>query len=132
MQRGSRQLERVTDQPLRSNVTVGFNRRPFRLFEKVLRDSFSNMRVEAVNSLGVAGAGIEFPWRDAAGQAYLDLRENSNLIGQIESAGEHAPLAGFLGVVNGEGSLFNTIRAKVWAEPPPKRTENPRFTPVWI
>jgi hypothetical protein len=85
------------------------------------------MRVEAVNSLGVAGAGIEFPWEDAGGESYLDLRENPNLIGQIEAAGEHVPLEGFLSVVNGEGSLFTTIRAKVWDESSARRNGESAF-----
>jgi hypothetical protein len=74
------------------------------------------MRVEAVNSLSVAAAAVEFSWHKADGEVYLDLRENPSLIGQIEAANEHAPLAGFLAIVNGEGSLFITIRSKVWAE----------------
>ena len=74
------------------------------------------MRVEAVNSLGVSGAAIEIPWTDANGDAYLDLRENPAGIGQISAAREFSPLAGFLTVVNGAGSLFSTARAKVWEE----------------
>jgi hypothetical protein len=75
------------------------------------------MRVEAVNSLGVSGAAIEIPWTGADGNAYLDLRENPAAISQIEAARENSPLAGFLTAVNGAGSLFSTVRAKVWEEP---------------
>jgi hypothetical protein len=75
------------------------------------------MRVEAVNSLGVSGGAIEVPWSSAGGDSYLDLRENPTTISQISAALEYAPLAGFLNVVNGAGSLFSTVRAKVWEEP---------------
>jgi hypothetical protein len=75
------------------------------------------MRVEAVNSLGVSSAGIEIPWSGADGDGYLDLRENPAAISQISAAREFSPLAGFLTVVNGVGSLFSTMRAKVWEEP---------------
>ncbi|HEY4838896.1 MAG TPA: hypothetical protein VIH72_09825 [Candidatus Acidoferrales bacterium] len=75
------------------------------------------MRVEAVNSLGVSGAGIEIPWSGTDGDSYLDLRENPAAISQIGAARETSPLAGFLTVVNGAGSLFSTVRAKVWEEP---------------
>ncbi len=74
------------------------------------------MRVEAVNSLGVSGVAIELPWSGADGDAYLDLRENPAAISQIEAAREYSPLAGFLTEVNGSGSLFSTMRAKVWEE----------------
>jgi hypothetical protein len=75
------------------------------------------MRVEAVNSLGVSGGTIEVPWSAADGDHYLDLRENPEAITQISAAREYSPLAGFLTVVNGVGSLFSTVRAKVWEEP---------------
>jgi hypothetical protein len=75
------------------------------------------MRVEAVNSLGVSSGAIEFPWSAADGHRYLDLRENPEAITQIPAAQEYSPLAGFLTAVNGAGSLFATVRAKVWEEP---------------
>ena len=74
------------------------------------------MRVEAVNSLGVSSAGIEIPWSGADGDAYLDLRENPAAIAQIGAARENSPLMTFLTAVNGAGSLFATLRAKVWGE----------------
>ncbi len=74
------------------------------------------MRVEAVNSLGVSSAGIEIPWSGADGDSYSDLRENPGAISQIGAAQENSPLAGFLAAVNGAGSLFSTVRAKVWEE----------------
>jgi hypothetical protein len=75
------------------------------------------MRVEAVNSLGVSGGAIEVPWSSADGDHYIDVRENPAAIAQISAAREHSPLAGFLTAVNGAGSLFATVRAKVWDEP---------------
>jgi hypothetical protein len=75
------------------------------------------MRVEAVNSLGVSNAAIEIPWRGADGDACVDLRENPAAISQISAARENSPLATFLAAVNGPGSLFATVRAKVWDEP---------------
>jgi hypothetical protein len=74
------------------------------------------MRVEAVNSLGLSARAIEIPWRGADGEQYLDLRESPAAIVQIAAARENSPLAGFLTAVNGAGSLFSTVRAKVWEE----------------
>jgi|SRR5882724_812441 len=74
------------------------------------------MRVEAVNSLGVSVAAIEIPWSGAAGNEYLDLRANPGAITQIHAASEYPPLTSFLTAVNGAGSLFSTVRAKVWDE----------------
>src|SRR5579863_9494938 len=74
------------------------------------------MRVEAVNSLGVSAAAIEIPWSGTDGDTYLDLRENPAAITQIAAAREHAPLTTFLAAVNGAGSFFATVRAKVWDE----------------
>jgi hypothetical protein len=75
------------------------------------------MRVEAVNSLGVSGGTIEVPWSSADGDHYIDVRENPSAIAQIRAARENSPMAGFLLAVNGAGSLFATVRAKVWDEP---------------
>ena len=75
------------------------------------------MRVEAVNSLDVSTATIEIPWSRAGGEQYFDLRANPGAIAQIAAAREHPPLAGFLTAVNGPGSLFATLRAKVRDEP---------------
>jgi hypothetical protein len=91
------------------------------------RGSFCGMRVEALNSLNAAWAAIEVPWQDAGGEAYLDLRGNPDFIGQIAPAIEHSPLAGFLAVVNGEGSLFTTVQAKVWAEAPANEQRESAF-----
>lgn len=74
------------------------------------------MRVEAVNSLGVSGGTIVVPWSSADGNQYLDLRENPAAISQIETAREYPPLMTFLTAVNGQGSLFATVRTKVWDE----------------
>lgn len=75
------------------------------------------MRVEAVNSLGLRAGAIEIPWRGADGEQYLDLGENPAAIAQIEAARENSPMTTFLMSVNGAGSLFTTVRAKVWDEP---------------
>jgi hypothetical protein len=71
------------------------------------------MRVEAANLLSEKAAGIEFPWKDAGGE-YLDLRENPAAITQICAARENPPFARVLLELNEEGSLFRTIRVKVW------------------
>ncbi|HUK31309.1 MAG TPA: hypothetical protein VLV89_09360 [Candidatus Acidoferrum sp.] len=71
------------------------------------------MRVEAANLLSEKTARIEFPWKDAGGE-YLDLRENPGAITQIAAARENPPFARMLLELNEEGSLFRTIRAKVW------------------
>lgn len=71
------------------------------------------MRVEAANLLSEKTARIEFPWKDAGGE-YLDLHENPGAITQIEAARENPPFARMLLELNEEGSLFRTIRAKVW------------------
>jgi hypothetical protein len=74
------------------------------------------MRVEAVNSLGVGGGAIEVPWGSPDGDHYVDVRENPAAIAQISAARKFPPLAGFLAAVNGAGSLFASVRAKVWEE----------------
>jgi hypothetical protein len=75
------------------------------------------MRVEAVNSLGVKSVLIEFPSSGPEANPYIDLRENPAAVAQISAARENPPLASFLSAVNGPGSLFATMRAKVWDEP---------------
>jgi len=74
------------------------------------------MRVESANLLSDKTVRIEFPWKDATGDEYLDLRENPGAITQIAAARESPPFARLLLELNGEGSQFRTIRAKVWAE----------------
>ena len=74
------------------------------------------MRVEAVNSLGVSSWSIEFPWSEADGDQYVELRENPAAMARIAVARVHPPLASFLTAVNGPRSLFATIRAKTWDE----------------
>ncbi|MFZ0820872.1 MAG: hypothetical protein WAM91_12445 [Candidatus Acidiferrales bacterium] len=75
------------------------------------------MRVEAANLLSDKTARIEFPWKNAAGEEYLDLRENPGAITQIAAARENPPLARLLLELNEEGSLFLTVRAKAWPTP---------------
>jgi hypothetical protein len=99
----------------------------FCLFEEIGRGSFGGMRVEAVNSLGVAAAAIDVPWKGAGGDAYVNLREHPDAVARIAAASEHMPLSGFLRLVNGEGSLFRTVRAKVWAEGPSSGGEECAF-----
>jgi hypothetical protein len=89
----------------------------FCLWVTAERDSVSGMRVEAVNSLGVSVRAIEVPWSGASGDEFIDLRENPAAIARIHTASENPPLATFLAAVNGAGSLFSTVRAKVWGEP---------------
>lgn len=85
------------------------------------------MRVEAVNSLEVSGGTIAVPWGSADGDQYLDLRENPAAISQIEAAHEYPPLMTFLTAVNGQGSLFATVRTKVWDEPAAQPTAELTF-----
>jgi hypothetical protein len=75
------------------------------------------MRVEAANLLSDKTARIEFPWKDASGGEYLDLHENPGAIMQIAAARENPPFARVLLELNEEGSLFRTVRAKVWPTP---------------
>lgn len=74
------------------------------------------MRVEAVNSFGVSASAIEIPWSGADGDGYLDLRGNPAAIARIRAATDNPPLSSFLTAVNGAGSLFTTVRTKVWDE----------------
>ena len=75
------------------------------------------MRVETANLLSDKTARIEFPWKNALGEEYLDLRENPGAITQISPARENPPFARLLLELNEEGSLFRTIRAKLWPAP---------------
>jgi hypothetical protein len=75
------------------------------------------MRVEAANLLSDKTARIEFPWKNAAGDENLDLRENPGAITQITAARENPPFARLLLALNEEGSLFLTVRAKAWLSP---------------
>jgi hypothetical protein len=75
------------------------------------------MRVEAANLLDTNAAPLIVSRGDSAGD-FLDLRENPAAITEIAAAREHSPLAGFLVAINGEDSLFSTVRSKVWAEEP--------------
>jgi hypothetical protein len=75
------------------------------------------MRVEAANLLSDKAARIEFPWKNAGGREYLDLRGNPGAITEIPAARENPPFARFLLELNEEGSLFRTVRAKTWATP---------------
>lgn len=76
------------------------------------------MRVEAANLLDTTTTPLLISHRGSDGGEYFDLRENLGAITEIAAAREHIPLAGFLVAINGEGSLFSTVRAKVWAEQP--------------
>jgi hypothetical protein len=72
------------------------------------------MRVEAANLLSDKTARIEFPWKNANGDEYLDLRENPGAITQIAAARENPPFARLLLELIEEGSLYRTVRAKIW------------------
>jgi hypothetical protein len=78
------------------------------------------MRVEAANLLSDKNARVEFPWKNSAGDEYLDLCENPGAITQIAAARENPPFARVLLQLNEEDSLFRTIRAKVWSAPSEK------------
>jgi hypothetical protein len=75
------------------------------------------VRVEAANLLSDKTARVEFPWRNAAGEEYLGLRENPGAITQIVAARENPPFARLLLELNEEGSLFLTVRARAWPTP---------------
>ena len=79
------------------------------------RDSVIHMRVEAVNSLDKPDAAIEIPWKSPDGDSYVNLRENPGEIQKLGVAADNVPMAGFLTAVNGETSLFCTVRAKASA-----------------
>ncbi len=105
---------------------------PFHLPMDVWRDRVSGMRVEAINLLGSSrtkteSETIKVPWRDSDGVESVDLRENPAAIAQIAPALEYPPLAGFLAAVNGEGSIFTSIRAKVWEAAPTQLNDEAAF-----
>lgn len=75
--------------------------------------SSDEMRVEAANSL-FSGRAAEVPWKTADGDAYLDLRQDASQIARIAAAKENAPLGALLTAANGEASVFESTRAKIW------------------
>ena len=106
---------------------------PFLLSRLIGRDSFCGMRVEAINLMSsgrarTPGDAMEVPWQGDNGNEYFNLRENPELIGQITATHEHPPLRGFLSAVNGEGSLFSTVRSKVWAAASAQANEEPAYS----
>lgn len=90
------------------------------------------MRVEAINLVGSSNPkanaeAIKVPWQCDDGTEYFNLREDPAAIARIAAASEHPPLAGFLVAINGQGSLFSTVRLKVWAAAPSQTGEEPAF-----
>ncbi len=74
------------------------------------------MRFEVSNLANSAAAAVEIPWRDAQGESYADLRENAAAISGIAAARENLPMAAFLTALNGDASVFSTVRAKTWID----------------
>ena len=74
------------------------------------------MRFEVSNLANSAAAAVEIPWRDAQGESYADLRENASAITGIAAARENLPMAAFLTALNGDASIFSTVRAKTWID----------------
>jgi hypothetical protein len=74
------------------------------------------MRFEIANLLGTDAPFIEVPWSDADGESFLDLREDASAIVRIGAARENPPMAAFLVALNGDASVFCTVRAKTWAD----------------
>jgi hypothetical protein len=90
------------------------------------------MRVEAINLVGSSNSkanaeAIKVPWQSSDGTEYINLREDPAAIARIAAAAENPPLAGFLAAINGQGSLFSTVRLKVWASAPSQAGEEPAF-----
>ena len=90
------------------------------------------MRVEAIDLLESArtkaeSETIRVPWQSADGTKYVNLRENPEAISGIAAALEHPPMAGFLSAINGDSSLFSTVRVKIWASAPSQSGEEPSF-----
>ena len=71
------------------------------------------MRVEAANSL-FSAKPIELPWKSADGERFLDLRQDASQVARIGAAREYPPLGTLLIAINGDSSIFESTRAKVW------------------
>ena len=74
------------------------------------------MRFEVANLVDSATQTVEIPWRDSDGTHFLDLRADAAAIAHIPSARENPPLAALLVALNGDRSIFRTIRARVWSD----------------
>jgi hypothetical protein len=79
------------------------------------------MRFEVANLLGTGAPFIEVPWSDADGESFLDLREDASAISRIAAARENPPMAAFLVALNGDASVFCTVRTKTWADTDPSQ-----------
>jgi hypothetical protein len=71
------------------------------------------MRVEAANSL-FSAKPIELPWKSADGGQFLDLRQDASQLALIDVAREYPPFGTLLTAINGDSSIFESTRAKVW------------------
>ena len=72
------------------------------------------MRVEQAVELDEGSPKLEIPWAAAGpGRGYFDLRDDPRAIARIEAARQHPPLRAFLVGLNGEDSLFATVRCGV-------------------
>lgn len=90
------------------------------------------MRVEAINLLGSSNPKadaetVKVPWQGDDGSEFINLREDPAAIARMAAASEHPPLAGFLAAINGQGSLFSTVRLRVWPSAPSQPGEEPAF-----
>ena len=71
------------------------------------------MRVEAANSL-FSAKPVELPWKSADGEQFWDLRHDASQVARIAVARECPPLGALLTAINGDSSVFESTRAKVW------------------
>lgn len=71
------------------------------------------MRVEAANSL-FSAKPVELPWKSADGEQFWDLRHDASQVARIAVAREYPPLGALLTAINGDSSVFESTRAKVW------------------
>lgn len=66
--------------------------------------------------LGPEDPVLDFPWTDPAGKlAYVDLKQNLELIAQIDEARQFPELELFLKILNSARSQIETAKCDVWA-----------------
>ena len=65
--------------------------------------------------LGADDPVLDFPWSDPDGRVrYYDLKQNPELLEQLEEAREFRELAEFLRSINGPRSLFESAKCDAW------------------